>query len=285
MVSAVIPQSISEVLSFISKNEAIILNGGTDLMTRKKTWSGVAPSFDRPVMFINSLRELKNITIEENKLIIGSACTFSQLEKNLIVPEYLKVVIREIASPAIRNIATIGGNICNASPAADILPPLYALGAKVVLTSENKERIVAIKDFILSPGKNILTSKELLKEVIIEDFQRKNFYYHKLGTRKSTALSKASFIGFYDVDNNVIKDIRVAFGSVAPTIICNRDLELDFIGSSIQDMKFKVSRIVERYSELIRPIDDARSSAKYRKAVCLNLLRDFLLNKVKNELD
>ncbi|WP_291572164.1 FAD binding domain-containing protein [Clostridium sp. UBA4548] len=280
MVIATTPTNIIEALDFLNEKDAIIMNGGTDLMVKKKSWSGTIPSFDKPILFINSLKELKQVFTEKNNLIIGSGCTFSQLERSPLVPTYLKVVIREIASPAIRNLATIGGNICNASPAGDILTPLYALDAKLRLVSRNKERIIPIKEFIIGPGRTLLNANELLTEIIIENYNNKKFYYHKLGTRRATALAKASFIGFYEVENNLIRDLRIAFGSVGPVIIKDRDLELSLVGGSIKDTKFKICEIVGRYSELIRPINDARSTAKYRKAVCLNLLRNFLLNEL-----
>lgn len=280
MVIATTPTNIIEALDFLNEKDAIIMNGGTDLMVKKKSWSGTIPSFDKPILFINSLKELKQVFTEKNNLIIGSGCTFSQLERSPLVPTYLKVVIREIASPAIRNLATIGGNICNASPAGDILTPLYALDAKLRLVSRNKERIIPIKEFIIGPGRTLLNANELLTEIIIENYNNKKFYYHKLGTRRATALAKASFIGFYEVENNIIRDLRIAFGSVGPVIIKDRDLELSLVGGSIKDTKFKICEIVGRYSELIRPINDARSTAKYRKAVCLNLLRNFLLNEL-----
>ncbi|WP_017416121.1 FAD binding domain-containing protein [Clostridium tunisiense] len=280
MVIATTPTNITEALEFLSEKDAIIMNGGTDLMVKKKSWSGTIPSFDKSILFINSLKELKQVSTEKNNLIIGSGCTFSQLERSPLVPIYLKVVIREIASPAIRNLATIGGNICNASPAGDILTPLYALDAKLRLVSRNKERIIPIKEFIIGPGKTLLNANELLTEIIIENYNNKKFYYHKLGTRKATALAKASFIGFYEVENNIIRDLRIAFGSVGPVVIKDRDLELTLVGGSIKDTRYKICEIVERYSELIRPINDARSTAKYRKAVCLNLLRNFLLNEL-----
>lgn len=280
MVIATTSTNITEALEFLSEKDAIIMNGGTDLMVKKKSWSGTIPSFDKPILFINSLKELKQVFTEKNNLIIGSGCTFSQLERSPLVPIYLKVVIREIASPAIRNLATIGGNICNASPAGDILTPLYALDAKLRLVSRNKERIIPIKEFIIGPGKTLLNANELLTEIIIENYNNKKFYYHKLGTRKATALAKASFIGFYEVENNIIRDLRIAFGSVGPVIIKDRDLELTLVGGSIKDTRYKICEIVERYSELIRPINDARSTGKYRKVVCLNLLRNFLLNEL-----
>lgn len=282
MVKAFNPSTLEECLIALSKAEAVILNGGTDLMVKKKNWSGLTPNFNKPVIFINNLVELKNIKQEKNSLIIGSGCTFNQLAESEIIPKYFKEVINQIASPAIRNLATIGGNICNASPAGDILPALYALDAKLVLKSINKERVISIKDFILGPGKTSITPKEVLKEILLENFNQKSYHYHKLGTRKATALSKASFIGFYSIEDNIVKDIRIAFGSVGPIVIRDRDLELTFVGSSLQDLKFKMDDVIDRYSELIRPINDARSTAQYRKKVCLNLLRDFFENKITN---
>lgn len=280
MVKAFAPNTLEEALDVLSKHQVMILNGGTDLMVKRKTWSGVVPSFEKSVMFINKISELKSISFKNKTLCIGSGCTFNELNKSPIIPNYLKVVIKEIASPAIRNVASIGGNICNASPAGDILLPLYALDAKLKLMSKERERIIPIKEFIIGPGKTTISSEEILTEILIDNYDNKDFYYHKLGTRKATALAKASFIGFYEVEKSTIRDLRIAFGSVGPVVISDRDLELTLVGGSIKDTKFKVCEIVGRYSELIRPIDDARSTAKYRKFVSLNLLRHFLLNEL-----
>ncbi|GIM29269.1 xanthine dehydrogenase FAD-binding subunit XdhB [Clostridium polyendosporum] len=278
MVKAIIPKDIDEALQFMEKTEVYVVAGGTDLMVKKKGWSGVAPYFDKPIIFIKYLNELKEIKLEKNILKIGAGCTFKDIVDSDKTSQYLKEVSLNIASPAIRNIATIGGNICNASPAADILPPLYAVRAEVVLESTDGKRNVPIEDFILGPRKINIKKGELLKEIIIPTIKCSKFYYKKIGTRKSIALSKLSFFGFANVESKKIEDIKLAFGAVGPTVVISKDIENSLKGIPIDEIQNIVKSIKEEYSKLLNPIDDQRSTAEYRRNIALNLLEDFLLN-------
>ncbi|MBC2580381.1 xanthine dehydrogenase family protein subunit M [Clostridium sp. DJ247] len=271
-----IPKDLEEALSIINKEETIILSGGTDLMVRRKRPAGLIPSFDKSTVFISHLKELKKIYIDEKFLYIGAACTFSEIRESKLVPNYFKEVIADIASPAIRNIATIGGNICNASPAADILPLLYALESELVVKSVEEERIIPIKDFITGPGKHIMKKNEILKEIKISLVDFNKYSYKKVGTRKATAIAKLSFIALAKLNNRIIDDIRISFGAVAATIVKSKDVENKLIGKSIKDVDLIKDEIINEYSKLINPIDDQRSNKRYRKQVSINLLKDFL---------
>lgn len=276
MVNCFTPSTLKEALKFIKNEDTHIFAGGTDLMVKKKSWSGLVPSFNKTVVFVNKLDELKNIVIEEKYLRIGAACTFSDIITSDKTPEYLKEVSLSIASPAIRNIATIGGNICNASPAADILPPLYAVGAMVVLENVDGDRRLPIDNFILGPGKTVIKPGEILREILIPVKKFSSFYYKKVGTRKSTALSKLSFFGFINIKEGNMEDIGIAFGAVAPTIVVSREIENRLRGIKISELKNINQDIIDEYEKLIKPIDDQRSTAEYRKQVAVNLLVDFL---------
>lgn len=271
-----IPKDLEEAIDIINKEDAIILSGGTDLMVRRKRSSGLIPNFDKNTVFISRLKELKNLYKDDKFLSIGAACTFCEIEENNLVPYYFKEVIAELASPAIRNIATIGGNICNASPAADIVPLLYALEAELVLKSVGGERIVYIKDFIIGPGKHVLCKNEILKEIKIPLIDFNKFYFKKVGQRKATVISKLSFIAFAKLNSIIIEDIRISFGAVAPIIIKSKEIENKLIGKSIKDIDLIRGKVIDEYSKLINPIDDQRSNKKYRKQVALNLLKHFL---------
>ena len=271
-----LPESLKEALEVISREETIILSGGTDLMVRRKRPSGLIPRFDKNTIFVANLAELKKIYTLRNYLHIGAACTFSEISNYELIPDYFKIVIKDIASPAIRNVATIGGNICNASPAADILPLLYALEAELVVGSLKGDRIIFIEDFIVAPGRNVLGSDEILKEIRIPIVNFNEYYYKKVGTRKATAISKLSFIGFINVEEDVIKDVRIAFGAVAPTIVKSKKMENELIGKNINNLDEISEELIEDYSDLINPIDDQRSNKNYRKQVAVNLLKDFL---------
>lgn len=277
MVKTYRPNTLKEALEVINKEECLIFSGGTDLMVKNKNWSGVEPSFTKPVIFIGDLKELKVIKKKGNIVSLGAGCSCSEIAENDLVPNYFKEVFLSMASPAIRNIATIGGNVCNASPAGDSLPLLYALEAILVFESTNVERRVPIEEFILGPGKSALRGNEILREIEINIGEFNKAYYKKVGTRKSIALSKVSFIGLAKVNGGKIEDVRIAFGACGPKVIKDKTIENGIVKLGYLDEK-ALNDIKKMYSKLIAPIDDQRSTAHYRKNVCLRMLDNFLIN-------
>lgn len=275
MVDAYSPNTLKEVINIISNEECTIFAGGTDLLVKNKRWSGLTPSFDNNVVFISDIGELRQIKIDKEAIIIGAACTFNDICKNKIVPQYIKNVFLKMASPAIRNIATIGGNICNSSPAADSLPILNALESEVILKSDKGERTISLDEFICGPGQNIISKDEILTEIRVplKDFNIKT--YRKIGTRKSTALAKVSFVGLAELSEGIIRDIRLSLGSVAPTVVKSKEIENQIINMSKKDT-LNIEKIKQKYNNIIEPIDDQRSTSNYRREVCLRLLEDFL---------
>lgn len=281
MVNGYSPLSLNEALVIKQSKQVIPFAGGTDLMIKRKNWAGVSPKFEKDVLFIGHLKELKKIKLENNKLIIGANCTLAEIIENEIVPEYIKNILLKMASPAIRNMATIGGNICNSSPAGDTLPPLYAMNAQLILKSIDCKRRIKIEDFIYAPGKNNLKEDQLLTEIIIPLDNFNIMYYKKVGTRKANSLSKASFLGLAKINNNRIVDIRIAIGAVSPTIIRDRKIEEKLKGLDKNGLEKNLVKIKDMYLNLIQPIDDQRSSKEYRKKVSGNLLKYFLLKEMR----
>jgi xanthine dehydrogenase FAD-binding subunit len=271
------PKSLIEALEAMVFTEYTVFAGGTDLMVKRKQGTGMLPAFDKPLIFISDLDELKQIRSEKDYIYLGAACTFSSLIESSLIPEFYKQVFMQMASPAVRNIATIGGNICNASPAGDSLPLLYALDAEVIIESSCRKVEMPIVDFITAPGRNILTSSELVTTIRIPILDFEKAVYKKISPRKSNALSKLSFVALSNMKNGVYKDIRIAFGSVAPTVIRSLDIEEEIIAMNNQD-NLDCSQIIKDYATLIKPIDDQRSTAFYRKEVCKRLLADFIEN-------
>jgi len=276
MVDGYFPSTFEEALKILNEKDVIIYAGGTDLMVRNKNATSLLPKFNNDLLYIGNLKELKEIKESVDKLEIGATCSLSSLLREKEIPEILKEAIRQIASPAIRNVGTLGGNICNASPAGDTLPVLYALDGKLKLTSKNSSREVYIKDFILGPRKTILEKNEILESIIISKAEFNKLYYQKVGSRKASAISKLSFVGLAQVKDEKIKDIRITLGSVAPKIIRIKEAEDILIGSNINDIEIKILDIIKMYSKEIVPIDDQRSTAVYRKTVSLRLIQYFL---------
>jgi len=283
VVKSYIPKTYEEALDLLSKNELVIMAGGTDLMVKKRNWSGLAPKFDAGVLFVSQLDSLNYIRCENDKIHIGAAVTLEKLLDNETVPEILKKAIRLMASPGIRHTATLAGNIGNASPAGDSLPVLYILNAKIVLESIEGMNTVDISDFITGPGSRNMKSSEIIKEIIIDDVEFDYVMYEKVGGRKSDAISKVSFAGAASSEHGMITDIRLAFGAVAPTIYRDAQFENRFINTPAGDLRMMTDFIKEHYEPGINPISDQRSTAEYRTTCALNILGKFLVEAEKRD--
>ena len=135
MVNVFVPETLEEALRIRGQNETLVINGGTDVMVKYRRWNGMPPEFPLAVLHIGNIVELKYIEIAEGRLRIGAAVTFSELMEYPMVPDCIKLPIRQLASHAIRNMGTLAGNLCNASASGDSLPMLYALDAEVTLAS------------------------------------------------------------------------------------------------------------------------------------------------------
>lgn len=276
MVKSYRPTSMDEALDILDKESLYILAGGTDLMVKKRRWSGLTPSFDKNVLFISDISELNKIEENDKYIIIGSLVTCAEISEDNSLPYYIRDVFKNMASPGIRNLATIGGNIGNSSPAGDSLPILYAMDAELILAGKNSRRIVPIIDFITGPGKNIRKDNEIIKEIRIPKVNFNKVMIKKVGTRLSTALSKLSFVGLAVLENDKITDFRAAFGAVGPKVVRNIESERKVI--DLINNNFNENDIRELYSSLIIPIDDQRSTAAYRKEVSLRLLLGYVRN-------
>lgn len=275
MIQHFIPSNLNEALEILSKHNCFILAGGTDLMVQKHVSTGVLPHFEKDILYVMDLKELDYINLDSDKNIhIGASTRFIEIEESPLVPEIYKKVIREIASPNIRNMATMTGNIANASPAGDSIVPLVLNDAEVVLVSINGERTVSVNDFILGVRKIDRKPDEMIKEIVLKP-QELNYFYKKVGSRKAESITKVSFLGAYRVEDGIIKDFRVAFGSVAIKVVRNTKVEKKYIGKSVKELK--VNQVVQDYAKLIAPITDQRSNKEYRHKVAMNLLKKFLV--------
>ncbi len=271
------PSAIFEALQQMKEHQPMtIVSGGTDVM--------VAGKKEDNIIFLNQIDELRNIIEEDGILKIGAECTYAEILHDEKIPEVLKVAIKKIASPAVRSSGTLSGNICNASPAGDSLPVLYALSAVVVTQylndEENIETIkVPIEEFITGIRKTSLKKEAIVTEIEIPIKNYSNISkisYEKVGARESQAISKLSFVGILKIENKKISDARIAFGSVGIKVVRRPELENKLIGLTLEEADARKEEFIEEYSSYITPIDDQRSTAAYRKKVCLNLLREFL---------
>lgn len=276
MVKVFTPDTLEEALSIRGLHEMLIINGGTDVLVKYRRWSGMPPDFSLDVLHIGNLVELKKIEIMEGKLTIGAAVTLSELMEHPLVPDYITLPIREMASPAIRNMGTLVGNLCNASASGDSLPMLYALDAEVTLMSTRGTRNIPIGQFITFAKQTLLKPDELVTEIKIPLANYTLTYYRKVGGRKVNAISKASFYAVAIKKEGVVEDVRIAFGSVAPTAVRDRACEEILMGTVEMELEAKIETLRTQYGGLLAPLDDSRSTADYRRHVSLQLLEDFI---------
>ncbi|WP_295295695.1 FAD binding domain-containing protein [uncultured Brachyspira sp.] len=275
MVETLIAKNIDDALELKSKHNAIIFAGGTDLMVEYLRGSNLIAKFEKPVLFINSIAELKGIKEDGNNIIIGALTTFDEIIKSPLIPQVLKDSASGIAGPPIRNIATIGGNICNASPSADSLPSLYAMDAVLRLKGKNSQREVKIKDFITGVSKTIIKDDEILTHIVIPKQNYEYSFYRKIGTRKANALSKLAMCALVCRENDKYR-FKISFCTLGVTVTRDESIEEKFITSNIDDWKNKIKDIQEAYSAIMKPRDSARSTALYRKKCALNLIKYFM---------
>lgn len=274
-------ERLDETLSQLNREDCAIIAGGTDVMVLHKSRRGVPPKIPKPIVFIDHLSELKQVYQHHKDLHIGACCTYSELLEHPLIPFALKNAIKTIAAPAIRNRGTLGGNICNASPAGDTLPLLYVYNAKLQLRSVNGDRMVAISDFIQGPRRVGRLHNEIVTEIILPSALEEGSHvvFEKVGNRNADAIAKVSFAGFIRTSNDRIADIRFAFGAVGPTMVRSIDIEKKLVGKTIPLADADIVQVVAAFDKIIKPIDDQRSTAAYRKTVALHLLRYFLSMK------
>lgn len=278
MVNTVIAKTLVQALDTLKQGDYKIVAGGTDMLIQNRSHTGMPIAYKSNILYVNLVKELDFISDDENNVYIGATCRLESILKDQRIPQILRDIIHEMASPAIRHTGTLAGNIANASPAGDSLVALYALDAQVRIQSAMHERIVKVSDFIKGVRKIDLSPNEMITEIIIPKLDFDNIYFKKVAPRLSDAISKLSFVGAYTFRNNTLIDMRISLGAVYMTVVRNRSIEKKYIGMSKEEFKNHIKEILIDYSHIIKPIDDQRSNKEYRKQVALNLIKAFVLN-------
>lgn len=270
------PETLEEAVKIRAEKGAMPFAGGTDLMVKYHYENGVVPKFGKPVIFIDRIEEIGCVERSGDTLRIGGGATLSQVMRHEETPGLLREAVRSIAAPALRNVGTMAGNLCNASPAGDSILALYALDARVELTGRGGSREMAVEDFVTGPGSTELREDELVSAIAVPLSRSDVSLFRKVGTRKANALTKVSIAGRAKLADGVVEEIAIAVGAVAPTVVRSREIEDKVRGKTLEEIKGIKEELFSSYERLVRPIDDQRSTAKYRKKVAMNLLRMFI---------
>jgi xanthine dehydrogenase small subunit len=255
------PASLDEALAILADEQRMPIAGATDVYVALNFGTLAARRF----LDIWKLDELRGISLRGDTLVIGALATYTSCIRSPEVARRLPMLIdasRLVGGAQIQNRGTIGGNIANGSPAGDTLPVLAVAEAVVVLRSTQGERRVSINDFYTGYRASVRRADELIVAIEVSSFEGKQ-WFRKVGTRAAQAISKIVVAGVRSPAP------RLAFGSVAPTVVRVRQTEAALSSGASLDAAAEI------LAREISPIDDVRSTADYRRRVAVNLLRRF----------
>lgn len=263
------PTRIDEALAMLARGGRTVLAGGTDFYPSRV---GLTPRDD--VLDVTALDELRGIEEREADWRFGAATTWTEVLEANLPPLFdcLRLAAREVGGMQIQNSGTIAGNLCNASPAADGVPALLALDARVEIASAGARRTLPLGQFILGPRRTALRANELVSALVIpkpKHEARSDFV--KLGARKYLVISIAMVASVLEVSNRTVRAARIAVGSCSPVALRLPTLEKALIGKPL-DQHLGECVAPEHLSGL-SPIDDVRASATYRAGAALTLIR------------
>ena len=277
--SLVAPPTLPEALRLLASDPNLTpIAGGTELMVAL----AAGRLAQKQLLSINHLRELRFIDVHPETITLGSGTTFTDIRRHEATAEDLPLLTQAASwtgSIANQNRGTLGGNIVNASPAADTPPALLAYGATLTLISTAGMRTMPYSMFHLSYKKTALAPDELLYSITIpRNWSAYRTYIRKVGTRNAQAISKVAIAAIARIENSTIADIRIGAASLRETparctateqALANQPLNAATLPNLVASARAALATEA-------RPIDDIRSTAKYRAAVAANLIEEFL---------
>lgn len=267
-----LPTDLNSALQFYTENGGRLIAGGTDVFP--SAGQGETP---RKLLDLTLIPNLSGITISQDAIRMGAATTWTDIVKADLPGAFdaLKQAGREVGSIQIQNTGTIGGNLCNASPAADGVPPLLALDASVELASAQRgSRILKLSEFILHVRKTALAADEILTAILIpKPSAKEGSAFEKLGSRRYLVISITMTAAIIECGaNGAITTAKIAVGSCSP--VAQRLFELE---SAIVGLKPEAVKVLPEHLSGLSPIDDVRGSGEYRLDVvaeqCVRAIR------------
>jgi CO/xanthine dehydrogenase FAD-binding subunit len=269
------PGDLSSTLALLARDPGAWkpFAGGTDLMVLLEA----GKLSHRNFLNIWNLAELRGIEVTPNHITIGALTTYSYIRRHEILASEFPLLCQaaaETGSIATQNRGTLGGNIANASPAADSPPALLVYDAELELVSASGARWLPYQGFWSGYKQIALRKDELIRTIRLPRQENHwSHFYRKVGTRRAQAISKVCFAGAAHTDGERIMDVRIAFGSVAPMVL--RATETEKVLRGDKPTAAIVQRARETLAHEIAPINDMRSTARYRLRIAQNLLAQF----------
>ena len=272
----VLPATLNEALDLLARDNAQWkpFAGGTDLMVLLE--AGKLPH--KKYVNIWNLKELSGIEVTADQVTLGALTTYTEVQNHPVLQTEFPMLCeaaRETGGIAIQNRGTLGGNIVNASPAADSPPALLAYDAELELISKTGERRVPYASFHRDYKQMDIRADELVRAIRLpRSTGGLMHYYRKVGTRKAQAISKICFAATGKINHDRVAHLRIALGSVAPIPLRCFETERALLNQPLHNDSQEAA--ASTFAKEISPIDDIRSSRDYRLQVSINLLRDFL---------
>lgn len=269
-----IPESLDEALDVLTNNSDVtFLAGGTDVMVSSYSGIGVDPVIKGSVMFISSLDELKGIKKNEDGSVeIGALSTSREIAESDLIHPLLREAASKMGAISLRNSATIGGNIGNASPKGDMPQPLILLDAELVLLSKGGERRVKVDDYILGSKKTCRRSDEIITKIIIPKVDLTHYYYKKIGMRRANAISKLSLSCGAKVLDGYVLDFRASSGAAGPKVMRSREAEKILINRTLVDLPKYKEEFLDAWNSVISP----HAMPEYRRGATRRMLEYFI---------
>lgn len=267
-----VPQQLEELLAILAekKEKAKVLAGGTDLVIALQEGKLDCDY----IVALHKIPELKGISMSGDTIVIGAMTTHTEVERSPIINAnalLLAQAAASVGSPQIRNAGTLGGNICNASPAADTVPALIALDASVKIVSKGSEREMPLEDLFLGMGKTKLSCDEVIKEISFKALpDGAGSIFVKLARRNALAISRISVAAIV-ASNEYVTDCRIAMGAVAPNPFRVRGAEQAWLGRTATADNLDIC--VEAAFQEISATLGQRASAIYKKRAGKALIR------------
>ena len=273
------PKSLDEALKVLDSNTKLkIISGGTDVLIKLHH----GKFNDAELLSIKNLDTLRDIKVlEDNTISIGANVTFSDIFRSEVINNNIPILSEAAVSmggPQIRNMATIGGNICNGAVSADSAPALFSLNAELKLKSLNNERIVKITEFYDGPGKVKIQRNEILTEILIneENYKNKRGRYIKFANRKALDISMLGVALLYEIEDNSFKDLRISLGVASPTPIRCKNAENFAIGKGV------TNEVINKVAELAKMDSNPRNSWRGSRDYRLHLINT-LIKRILND--
>jgi CO/xanthine dehydrogenase FAD-binding subunit len=247
--------------------------GGTDVLLRLEAGKLKA----QKLLCIADLEELASVRLTPTHVEIGALALVADLPRHPEIRRELSCLAKaasEFASPQIRNRATVGGNIGNASPAADLVPPLIALGAQVTLASQRGERALPLEELFVGPGRTALAPDELIAFVKVPRRAGAFQFFAKFGNRGANVIAIVNVALCLELEGKTVRAARAAYGCCGPTPLRARKLEAFLAGKTVNEKL--VAGVAEVLAGELKPIDDIRGSRRFKQLLAVHATEDAL---------